>query len=82
MVVLCHEHYTMIFYVGEHIWRAKTYQVGTYFIEVAEGVWIKYELRGYSENFCRAKTFVAQGFFSAAQGKRNFVQKEGRKSYG
>ena len=58
---------------------AKIYQIGTQFARVPEGTMIKCEIWGCKENFWRAKIFVAQGFFSDAQGERNFVQKEGRK---
>ena len=33
----------------------------------------------FRENFWRAKRNLAQGFFSAAQGNKNFFQKGGRK---
>ena len=36
--------------------------------------------RGNRENFWKAETYAAQGLFTTAQGERNFVQKEGRKS--
>ena len=68
--------------IKEHFCRAKINQVGTYFATVVEGSWTKCESRGYRENFWRAKMYAAQGFFSAAQGERNFVQKGGRNSQG
>ncbi len=70
----------MIFHVGENIWRAKIYQVGTFFAEDVEGVCIECGPKGYRKNFRRAKIYAAQGLFSTAQGERNFVQKEGRNS--
>ena len=67
----------------ENVWKAKIYQVGTQFARVPEETMIKCELWLQGTFLEGAKIFVVQGFFStAAQGKRNFVQKEGRKSYG
>ena len=65
-----------------HFCRAKINQVGTQFatVVIIKGSWTKCESRGYRENFWRAKMYAVQGFFSAAQGERNFVQKGGRNS--
>ena len=63
------------YFILENFWRAKIYQIGTQFARVPEGIMIKCELWGYREIFWRAKIFAAQGFLSAAQGKRNLVQK-------